>query len=102
MLTQTCIACYNSTEFKQISKESLNLLVNINLSLFTFNTINFSFSKNVLDNLNKSIPEPNENADTNNALLSLNFEIVNLKDSLNLIENLKSMELSEWDLKNGI
>lgn len=45
MLTQTCIACYNSTEYKQISKESLNLLVNINLPLFTFKILIFHFQR---------------------------------------------------------
>ena len=59
--------------------------------------------KNVLNNLNKnSNLESTENVENiNNALLSPSFEIINLKDSLNLIENIKTMELSEWDLKNG-
>lgn len=57
-----------------------------------------------MDNLIAKPIETNSDEEQNNthSLLASTFEIVNLKDSLNLIDDLQKLSIPQWDLQNGI
>lgn len=57
-----------------------------------------------MDNLIAKPIETNSDEVQNNthSLLASTFEIVNLKDSLNLIDDLQKLSIPQWDLQNGI
>jgi hypothetical protein len=62
----------------------------------------FYFKKSTLSNLNKPSSESDESGV--NGILSPEFEIVNLKESLEIVENLKKLdkeELKQYDLKKN-
>lgn len=56
--------------------------------------------KNDSNSLNEN--QKSGTSSTSQGLLASNFEIVNLKDALNAIDELEKLNLPKWDINNGL